>query len=169
MTVYMIHIYMHINYLTINGFCIFVCEYYIPSYLLFISARTTQRLALPYCISISMPIAWFCWLAAQVITLINSRMIIPYKPFLQLNKIRTGGCRCSDGDRAGRCRRLADQRPRAWWSALATAPAPRGCVKVAAAWWSGLAAKPALQGDGPPSPGGSLPAVALTPKAMEGS
>jgi len=44
-----------------------------------------------------------------------------------------------------------------------------GGVKVAAAWWSGLAAKPALQGDGPPSPGGSLPAVALTAKAMEGS
>jgi len=42
-------------------------------------------------------------------------------------------------------------------------------VKVVAAWWSGLAAKPALQGDGPPSPGGSLPAVALTAKAMEGS
>jgi len=44
-----------------------------------------------------------------------------------------------------------------------------GGVKVVAAWWSGLAAKPALQGDGPPSPGGSLPAVALTAKAMEGS
>ena len=39
-------------------------------------------------------------------------------------------------------------------------------MKVAAAWWSGLAAKPALQGNGPPSPGGSLPAVALTAKAV---
>ncbi|KAG2648012.1 hypothetical protein PVAP13_1NG010673 [Panicum virgatum] len=27
---------------------------------LFILARTTQRLTLPYCISISMPFAWFC-------------------------------------------------------------------------------------------------------------
>jgi len=97
-------------------------------------------------------------------------MIIPYKPFLQLNKIRTGGCRCSDGDSAGRCQRrhhavLADRHH----ECLGHRARTKGGVKVAAAWWSGLAAKPTLQGDAPPSPGGSLPAVALTAKAMEGS
>ena len=119
------------------AFVFLVCEYYIPCYLLFISARTIQRLALPYCISVSMPFAWFCWLAAQVITLINSRMIIPYKPFLQLNKIRIGGCRCSDGNRAGGCRRrrhavLADQRPRVveWNEPGCRTDNPTPCIVV---------------------------------------
>ena len=70
------------------AFVFLVCEYYIPSYFLFISARTTQRLALPYCISVSMPFAWFCWLVAQVITLINSRMVIPYKPLHTLKSLQ---------------------------------------------------------------------------------